>query len=261
MKKALSLLVLLISTINLSLSVSALSSDTQFPIERNVVFLGDSTTNAMRHYEIFPGGKNTACVWSGVDGTLSMWDVSRKEIGVTQAMHDTYTKRKIFSNMKNIFRQVKSSSNPSIVYSAKIGDLCEYVRPIAIVITLGVNGCTCMSEDDFKYEYSSLVEVIKEASPDTRIILNSIYPVSKQSTKITNQEIDIANRWIAQIARDNSVNFIDTNKILKASDGFAPDDLIDSSDGIHWNRAGYKRIVEVVCSEITRTFDFGACKR
>ena len=225
------------------------------------MFLGDSTTNAMRHYEIFPGGKNTECVWSGIDGTLSMWDVSRKEIGVTQAMYDTYTKRKIFSNMKNIFRQIEVSSNPSIIYSAKIADLCEYVRPIAIVITLGVNGCTCMSEDDFKYEYSSLVEVIKEASPDTIIILNSIYPVSRRSTKITNQERDTANGWIAQIAKDNKVKFIDTNKKLKASDGFAPDDLIDPSDGIHWNRAGYKRIVEVICSEITRVFGFVSGKR
>lgn len=257
MKKALSIFLLLNLFIILSAPASAKSNESQLPIEENVIFLGDSTTNAMRHYEVLPEGKNTACVWGGVDGTLSMWDVSRKEIGITQAMYDTYTKRKIFTNLKNIFRQVSISDNPSIIYSAKIRDLCEYVRPLAIVITLGVNGCSCMSEDDFKYEYASLVEVIKEASPDTRIFLNSIYPVSRHSKKISNQAIDNANRIIAQVANDCNVEYIDTNSKLKGADGFAHDHLIDQGDGIHWNRAGYERIIELIRAEIN---SIGECR-
>ena len=42
-----------------------------------------------------------------------------------------------------------------------------------------------MEEDYFKSEYKMLVEDIKEISPDTKIILQSIFP----SPQITNIEI------------------------------------------------------------------------
>ena len=88
---------ILLSALFVALPITASAAEfctDDLPFNGNVIFLGDSTTNAIRHHELLPGGKNTASVWSGVDGTLSMWDVSRKEIGITEAMHTTYTKRR-----------------------------------------------------------------------------------------------------------------------------------------------------------------------
>lgn len=251
MKKALFfLLASIVLSFCLPQAAYAATASSDFHISSGTIFLGDSTTNAMRHYEVFPNGKNTTQIWSGIDGTLSMWDVSRKEIGITQAMYNNYASLPKFEKSNNIFRQISSVKNPTIKYSAKISDICAFIQPRLLVITLGINGCTCMSEEDFKFEYSSLIDTVRAASPQTRIVLNSIYPVSKCCQKITNADIDTANEWIESVAAEKLVEFIDTNSVLKDSDGFAPDALTDPSDGIHWNREGCLRLIRTICSEL-----------
>ena len=51
-------------------------------------------------------------------------------------------------------------------------------KPEYLVITLGVNGISFMDEEWFIRDYTSLVQLVQAASPDTKIILNSIYPVA-----------------------------------------------------------------------------------
>ena len=121
MKKIHALIVIsfFLSLVLIRFPESAIANDSRFIFDnRDIVFLGDSTTNAMRYYEVLPGGKNTLSVWSGVDGTLSMWDVSRKEIGITQAMYDGYLQSKSIKISNDIFRQTDNKKNHSIKKSS-----------------------------------------------------------------------------------------------------------------------------------------------
>ena len=59
-----------------------------------------------------------------------------------------------------------------------IADAVARAKPEILVITLGVNGVSFMDEAWFTRDYTALVQMVQAASPNTKIILNSIYPVA-----------------------------------------------------------------------------------
>ncbi|MBQ7377232.1 MAG: hypothetical protein IJW71_02800 [Clostridia bacterium] len=200
----------------------------------DAVFLGDSTTNSLRFWGVLEGGRDTAAVWTGPDSTLSMWGLADKEIGLTVGMKRVYGDRLQKANV----RRIGQTDVLSLI------DLSALIKPAKMIITLGINGCALMSKEDFKAEYTDLISALKEATPKTRIYLSSIFPVARHS-RIKKASLDLANRWIKEIASEQSVSFIDTNRHLCDADGYAPSELVDSADGIHWNQAGCRRIVTV----------------
>ena len=123
-------------------------------------------------------------------------------------------------------------------------------KPQYILITVGLeNGVGhCSKEKLFEY-YSRLVESIRESSPDTKIILQSVLPVSKEAEKsdpsISNDRIDNANRYIASLAEELSVRYLNTASVLKGEDGRL-DPKYDSGDGITLNSEGYSVMLEYI---------------
>ena len=200
----------------------------------DAVFLGDSTSNSLRFWGVLEGGRNTAAVWTGPDSTLSMWGLAEKEIGLTEGMKKAYGDRLQNARIKRIGQ---TDVLPLI-------DLSALIKPAKMVITLGVNGCALMSKEDFKAEYTDLISALKKATPDTRIYLSSIFPVARHS-RIKKDSLELANGWIKEIALEQRLSFIDAYRHLCDADGYAPSELVDSADGIHWNQAGCRRIVAV----------------
>ena len=112
----------------------------------------------------------------------------------------------------------------------------EHFKPDMMVITLGIRRITIMDEELFKTEYTDLVTGILEASPDTKIILNSVYPVAthldRRELDVTNDMIDTVNGWIQDIVQETGVRYLDSNSILKGEDGY----MVNSyarTDGLH----------------------------
>ena len=186
---------------------------------KNIIFVGDKTISPISDvYPDIPKGQ----VWSAVDGSLPL-DNNLKTISVIHSDDE------------------KGSSIPSAA---------ETYKPQYIVITVGIeNGVAYCSEEKFKEYYKELITAIKEVSPDTNIILQSILPVSKQAEKdnpkISNDRIDRANKWILDICEESSVRFLNTASALKDSGGYlAPE--YDSGDGITLNAEGYKAMIEYI---------------
>ncbi|MCD7767801.1 MAG: SGNH/GDSL hydrolase family protein [Oscillospiraceae bacterium] len=116
--------------------------------------MGDSTTYGIGYY--YEQGYTELCpssqVWTPASGTLTLsqyniativYPETGEELTITEAV---------------------TQAEPEYLYN----------------ITLGVNGVSFMDEEWFKRDYSALVESIRAASPDTEIVLNSIYPVARQ---------------------------------------------------------------------------------
>ena len=85
--------------------------------------------------------------------------------------------------------------------------------------------------------YTKLVNKIKNASPDTKIILQSIYPVARnwEKTKsINNERIRAANGWVQQVAEDCGIYYLDTISVLADEEGYLPE-AYQNGDGIHLN--------------------------
>ena len=173
-----------------------------------IVFLGDSTTYGLRYYAMLNGGKDTMQVWTPASGTLTL---SNQSIA-TIVYPETDTEISI--------REAAAKKQP------------EY-----LVITLGVNGVSFMDRDYFKSEYTDLVRGIQQASPDTKIILQSIFPVASDYqyiNSINNVKIAAANQWVIEIAEETGVRYLATATALIGSDGYLPH-AYQNGDGLHLN--------------------------
>ena len=92
-----------------------------------------------------------------------------------------------------------------------------------------------------------MLDAVKAASPETKIILQSIYPVATNSEyrDITNPRIDVANGWVESLAEEYGFRYLDTNSSLKGDDGY----LIHSyqnGDGLHMNTSGLNAILKYI---------------
>lgn len=185
----------------------------------DITFLGDSTTYGLRYYKMLEGGKETTQVWTPSSGTLSLFQQSFALI-------------------------VYPETDEEIT----ILEAVERKKPSMMVITLGVNGVSMMDEDYFKSEYTALVEGIQETSPDTRIILQSIFPVAENYEhlgSINNEKITQANQWVLAVAEETGVHYLDTQSVLKGEDGWLPNEY-QNGDGLHLNETSFGLVLDYI---------------
>ena len=187
-----------------------------------IIFLGDSTISQMRDAGVLYEGENTTQIWSDADGKLALdAKIDKTEIYLPASDRTVY-----------------------------VTDAAAELKPDYLLITVGLeNGVRYCTEEQFKDYYTRLVVAIKEASPNTHIILNSIFPVSKKyerSTQgISKDKIDTANSWIVEIAETQGVKYLNSADALKNSSGYL-DSKYDSGDGIHLNTDGYAAFFEYI---------------
>lgn len=185
----------------------------------SIVFIGDSTTHGMKHYGVLSGGTNTKQVWTPKSGTLAMWNLLTEKI-------------------------VYPDNNTEML----IGDAIATRKPDKVVLTLGVNGVSSLSEAEFKKYYMGLIDEIKERSPDTKIILQSIYPVCdyyQYVKSISMEKINRANGWISQLATENGLPYLNTISVLLGDNGYLKESYCNG-DGIHISEEGFKVILDYI---------------
>ena len=185
-----------------------------------LVFYGDSTTHGMKAYKVF-GSRDTTQVWTPTSGTLALFRAA------TDLVYDPNTQTEM-----------------------SIANLCKSVQPDYLIMTLGVNGVSTMDETMFKTYYQELVNIIRQNSPDTKLILQSIYPVARSYAKqesINNTKIQTANQWIVQIAKANGLPYLNTYEALVGADGYLPESY-QNGDGMHFNEVGFAKVMEYVTS-------------
>ena len=184
-----------------------------------LTFLGDSTTYGLKAYGVLSGGTETTQVWTPASGTLTL-----------------------------SYQSIATIVYPETGEEIPITDAVERKKPEYMVITLGVNGVSFMDEENFVREYTDLVERIQETSPDTKIILNSIYPVAASypyQSDINNDKIRAANIWVERVAENTGTRFLNTFEVLVGSDGNLPE-AYQNGDGIHMNTTGFNIILDYI---------------
>ena len=187
-----------------------------------IYFLGDSTTYGLGYYydhgykDLVPPTQ----VWTPTSGTLTLdqWN---------------------YVAMKN----------PETGEEQMLTDLLSLKKPEYLCITLGVNGISFMKEAYFKECYTALVQKVQEVSPDTTIILNSIYPVTTgyeaKNNGINNLKIEAANLWISAIAQSCGVHYLDSASVLKNDQQVLPDSYTNG-DGLHLNGEAFGLVVQYI---------------
>lgn len=183
-----------------------------------IVFLGDSTTYGLKFYGMLSGGKDTNRVWTPQSGTLTLnfW----KTTGIVYPETGT----------EIVMTEAVTLSKPEI--------LC---------ITLGVNGITMLDETAFKKTYADMVRALQEASPETKIIINSMYPVEAiyeaKNNGINNERISAANEWLKAVAAETGTKYAETNLGLMDENGKLKAEM-GNGDGIHLGPDGFNKVLE-----------------
>lgn len=181
------------------------------------VFLGDSTTYGLAANGVLPQTQ----VWTPESGTLTLSNQSAASIVYYEAdgSHEDLT----------------------------IADAIARRQPEYLVITLGVNGISFMSEEEFKTQYTDLINTVKEASPATKILCQSIFPVidSQAPEGINNQRINTANGWILSVAEQTGTRYLNTHDALMDETGALLFDY-SNGDGMHLSAAGGQAVLQYI---------------
>ncbi len=185
----------------------------------SLTFVGDSLTAHLASRGVLTGGTATKQVW------------------------------KTESNMLNLNAEVTSAKIilPGTGDKLTIAEAAGKVKPSILIITLGTDwGVAYLKEDDFKAVYADLVRKVQKASPDTTIILQSIFPVTADCTVLDNARIDTANKWVKAVAVETECRYLDTQSVLKDDKNCLKAEYCGSTDGIHLTADAYRVILDYI---------------
>ncbi len=186
------------------------------------IFIGESTTYHLKNRGVLAGGKDTKQVWGPEGGTILL-DASIKTLEIVYP--DTGEKMTI--------AKATASKKP------------EY-----ILLTFGLNGAVGNVKKGKEYYisvYSSLVEEIKNASPGTKIIIQSCFPIAENmdmsNYSITaaelNEHIRTLNGWALEMAYSLSLKYLDSFGALTGGDGMLRQEY-QTGDGHHLTAEAYQ---------------------
>ncbi len=185
------------------------------------VFLGDSTTYGIGYY--YNQGYTELCppsqVWTPSSGTLALFNYS-----------------------------IATVVYPETGAEIPIAEAVAAGKPEYMLLTIGVNGVSIMDQEWFIRDYKALIELIRQASPDTKLILNSIYPVANSYphiADISNEKIRAANDWIKTIAEESGCRYLNTYEVLVGPDGALPESS-HNGDGIHLSGESFEIVMDYI---------------
>lgn len=184
-----------------------------------LVFLGDSTTYGLGFYDVVPFTQ----VWTPASGTMALYNWAIETI-------DYY-----------------APDSPDSAVGLSITDCAARRQPEVLVITLGINGIAMLDETSFKQHYTDLIQAIQTASPNTKIICQSLYPVidSRAPGGISNAAVNTANVWVRDVAAATGVRYLNTHDLLMDETGGLRVEYNNGDDqGIHLNADGFAVVLQ-----------------
>ena len=193
--------------------------DAGIDYQNSIIFVGDSLTAHLISRGVLTGGTNTKQVW------------------------------RCENNMMNLNSEVTAAKiiYPETGEKMTVAEAAGRAKPAVMIITLGTDwGVSYLSEEEFKSCYTDLIKAIQAASPDTKIILQSIFPVTQSCKTLDNTKIDNANKWVKAIASENGCRYLDTQTVLKDDKNCLKAEYCNSSDGIHLGKNAYEVILQYI---------------
>jgi len=146
--------------------------------------------------------------------------------------------------------RVKDAAETPIVFVdgslIRAADAAMVTRPRTLVIYMGGDGLAETSQQEFIDGYTRLIESIRSASPNTKIVVCSIGSVSSNyqgSDGLTTQLIANANDWIRQVCVNTGVYYADIASIVNNQNGYLSDSYL-TPDGRSIAALGIAQIVD-----------------
>ena len=168
-------------------------ADGDDPVER-MTFFGDSTTAHLA----LRGGIPQERVWSGVGSTVLF-----ETVNAVKCVH-----------LKKENRDLS------------LAEAVALKKPRILVITVGVSGgAGRLSRENFVNIYRELLLSVRKASSETKILVQSLLPLSDQSVKhykrLTKEAVMQANGWVRDLCAELQIPYVDTHaKLIDPNTGY-----------------------------------------
>ncbi len=125
-------------------------------------------------------------------------------------------------------------------------------QPDYLVLSFGLNGIADFVSNKSLYvdNYNKLIRAVRAASPRTRILLQTVYPVTadchtwKEDGATVSAHTRLLNGWLTEIAEmHDRVRVVDTASVLTDTDGCLRPEFDFCGDGIHLTKKAYEQIL------------------
>ena len=121
-------------------------------------------------------------------------------------------------------------------------------QPEIVIMTLGTNSAAFMEPSYFIETYTELLKALKKASPNTKLIVQSIPPVDASfdvdtSKGLNNDKINKLNYYIAEMCSSLNLPFLNSAETMKDENGVCKSGYC-RSDGIHPSKAGNQALID-----------------
>lgn len=155
----------------------------------------------------------------------------------------------------NVFAQV--GLNPESAVTKEIDGVtavtkAEMMQPEYICIMLGTNGLAFLSADYMAKEMSELVDNLRAVSPDSKIIILSIPPVTAAHESENPEKIPVIvdyNSKLLKTAEEKDCMYIDIFTMLQDDDGYLAADYAEN-DGLHFLGKAYGVVLSRIQYEL-----------
>lgn len=167
---------------------------------------------------------NSAFAGNALAETIGMYGILENS--------DFYTN--VNADLENVYTLTTIGSTASIVEQFKSKNFKK------IFLAFGENELSSGNSAEFKTNYKTLIEKIKEYQPNVSIYIISIPPVTAETSEIGNNGITMSriksyNDRIKAIAVEEDIYFIDSVDALGDNKDFLPQGV--SNDGVNLNKA------------------------
>lgn len=190
------------------------------------IFFGESTIYHLKSRGVLRDGKETAQVWGADNGTATL-DPSIASFRIRY---------------------------PETGELLTVTQAVQKKKPERMLLCFGLNGATQFKKkgsEYFKDCYRILLREIRTASPKTKIILASCFPVAENMDmsrySITLDELnailDEINAWALELCEEEGVSYLAVNEILKDENGRLKLEY-QNGDGHHLTREAYLEILK-----------------
>ena len=151
--------------------------------------------------------------------------------GITNATYYGYKNL----NVKDVFEKpLVSGSSGKIT----VADALRNQSYGKYYILLGANELGWVYPQVFLEKYCDLIALIRQTNPNAVIYLQSVFPVSQDTSDTnpyySNSRIDEYDQLIRDLAEDEQVIFLNVREAVENEDGILPDDA--ATDGVHLNQ-------------------------
>ena len=155
----------------------------------SLTFLLDSSTVGLRDYGLLSGGTGTQQVWGSSAGNLPA-----SELGSLSIRY------------------------PADGSTVSVSDAVMITKPSRLVISVGADSLGNVTQEQFVEGYRTLLQSIRESSPDTVILCCSLLPVGDGyagSDGLNNAMIQEANGWLLALCEEMGCYYLDTNTFMQ----------------------------------------------